>query len=244
MEITKREVLFSTVIICVMLIIGIVISGNISDNLMDKYQEYNTALQIDADRDLFEYGMRTNIGKAFVYGDLKAVDTVTYPEVGGEYSYIKKVKERYTKHTRTVTKTKTVNGKTKTYTEKKVYWTWDPVDSWDKHCDKISFLDVEFDYGTIDFPLYSHITTQKESSTIRYVYYGTDVSYTGTLYTTLKDDTISETKFYNNQDIAGTIENLKSGWQLTVFWIVWILVIAGCVFGFYYVDNRWLEDNG
>ena len=30
--------------------------------------------------------MRTNVGNAFVYGDLKAVDTVTYPEIGGEYT--------------------------------------------------------------------------------------------------------------------------------------------------------------
>lgn len=55
--------------------------------------------------------MRTNAGNAFVYGDLKAVDTVTYPEIGGEYIYIEKVKERYTMHTRQVAHTTTMNGK-------------------------------------------------------------------------------------------------------------------------------------
>ena len=93
MEITKREVLFSIVIICVMLIIGIIISGNINDAVMEKQQEYITALQIDNDKDLFEYGMRTNVGNAFVYGELKAIDTVTFDEIDGEYSYVKKVKE-------------------------------------------------------------------------------------------------------------------------------------------------------
>ena len=51
---------------------------------------------------MFQYGMDTNVGNAFVYGDLKAVDTVTYPEISGEYMYVEKVKERYTKHTRRV----------------------------------------------------------------------------------------------------------------------------------------------
>ena len=199
MSVTKREVLFSIIIICVMLIIGIVIAGNINDTIMEKQQEYITALQIDNDKDLFEYGMRTNVGNAFIYGELKAVDTVTFDEIGGEYSYVEKVKEKYTRHTRTVTKTKTVNGKARTYTDTEVYWTWDKVDSWDKHCEKITFLNVEFDYGKIHFPTYDYITTIKESSRIRYVYYGTGTNYTGTLYTSLSDNTINGASFYVNK---------------------------------------------
>lgn len=241
-KITKREVLVSVIIISVMLLIGIVIHGNINDKLMLEYQKYNTALQIDNDSELFVYAMKTNIGNAFVYGDLKAVDTVTYSEIGGEYSYVKKVKEKYTKHTRTVTKTRTVNGKKQTYTETETYYTWDKVGSWDKHSEKISFLDVEFEYGMINFPPSSYITTQKESSTIRYKYYGTGIKYTGTIYTILKDGTIDETDFYVNNNIENTINSLKSGWQLGLFWGVWILLTGGCVFGFYYIDNSWLED--
>ena len=114
MRITKREILVSIIIISIMLLLGFVIHGNISDKLMLEYQKYNTALQIENDTDLFTYGMKTNVGNAFVYGDLKAVDTVTYPEIGGEYSYVEKVKERYTQHTRTVTYTDS-NGKLKKY---------------------------------------------------------------------------------------------------------------------------------
>lgn len=241
-EITKREILFSVVIVAVMLLFGFIIHGKISDSIMIKQQEYNTALQIEEDKDLFKYGMKTNVGNAFVYGELKAIDTVTYPEIGGSYSYVKKVKERYTRHTRTVTKTKTVNGKTQTYTETEVYWTWDAVDSWEKRSKKISFLNVEFKYGMIDFPGSSHITTKRESSKIRYVYYGTKPSYMGTIYTTLNDNTINDTKFYVNKTIPETLEHLETGWELIVFWILWILLIGGCVFGFVYIDNRWLED--
>lgn len=242
-RITKREVLVSVIIVSIMLLIGFVIHGNINDKLMLEYQKYNTALQIENDSDLFVYGMKTNVGNAFVYGDLKAVDTVTYPEIGGKYSYVKKIKEKYTRHTRTVTKTKTVNGKTKTYREKEVYYTWDEVDSWSKHSKKISFLDVEFDYGTIEFPSSDYIATQKESSKIRYKYYGSPIECTGTIYTILKDETINETKFYNNFTIDKTLENLKTKWELGLFWFFWILLTGGCVFVFYYIDNNWLEDN-
>ena len=232
--ITKREILLSIAIVCIMILFGIIISDKINDSLMTQYQEYNTALQIDADKDLFEYGMRTNVGNAFVYGELKAIDTVTYPEIDGEYSYIKKVKEKYTQHTRIVR-----TGKT---TSVQVYYTWDAVGSESKHSKRISFLNVEFDYGTIEFPSSEHITTKKVSNNIRYVYYGTGVSYTGTLYANLKDDTISETTFYNNSSIDETVDSLESGWQLILFWVAWILLTGACVFGFYYIDNNWLED--
>lgn len=155
LTITKREILLSIAIVCIMLLLGFVIAGSI-----------NTSLQVNEDKDLFEYGMRTSIGNAFVYGELKAVDPVGYEGVDGDYSYIKKVKEKYTKHTRVVTKTRTVNGKTQTYTDTETYWTWDEVAHWEQRSTKITFLDVEFDYGEISFPSSGHITTIKE--TVRY----------------------------------------------------------------------------
>ena len=243
MEITKREVLFSIVIICVMLIIGIIISGNINDAVMEKQQEYITALQINNDKALFEYGMRTNVGNAFVYGELKAVDTVTFDEIGGEYSYVEKVKERYTRHTRTVTKTRTVNGKTQTYTETEVYWTWDEVDSWSKHSEKITFLDVEFDYGTIDFPYRSHIDTQDGGYHVRYVYYGAPTYSIGTIYTKLANGTIPESTMHHNRTIAETLGSAMRDGSVIGFWIGWVFLTGGAVCGFYYIDNRWLEDN-
>lgn len=233
-KITKREVLVSVIIVSIMLLIGIVIYENINNRLMLEYQKYNTALHIENNSDLFVYDMKTNVGNAFVYGDLKAIDTVTYPEIGGEYSYIKKVKERYTQHTGT----RVVNGKRQTYT----YWTWDKIDSWSKHSKKISFLDIKFNYGAIDFPSPNYITTQKESSVIRYQYYGTDIKYTGTLYAILNNNTINKTSFRANSNIEETIDSLESGWQLVLFWVLWILLTGGCVFTFYYFDNKWLED--
>ena len=71
-EITKREILASISIIAMMLLIGFVISGRISNYILDRNEKYNKAIKIESS-DLFEYGMRTNVGYAFVYGDLASL---------------------------------------------------------------------------------------------------------------------------------------------------------------------------
>ena len=240
-EITKREIIASISIIAVMILIGVLISGKISEHQMDKNEIYNKAVKIE-NTDLFQYGMDTNVGNAFVYGDLEAVDTVTYPEISGEYMYVEKVKERYTKHTRQVAHTKTVNGKTQTYYTTETYWTWDRISSEDIKCKEISFCGITFKSNKFDIPSTDYIDTIKESSHIRYKYYGTGTKFTGTIFTELKDKTISDnTNFYNNMNIEETVERLESGGGEIVFWILWIILIIICVFGFYYLDNKWLE---
>lgn len=240
-KITKREIIMSISIISIMLLIGVLISSKISESYMDKNEIYNKAIKTES-RDTFEYGMRTNVGNAFIYGDLEAVDTVTYPEIGGSYMYVEKVKERYTMHTRVVTYT-TGSGKTRqTHTKTETYWTWDRVGSENIKCRKISFLDVIFDSKKIEMPDTHYIETIKESSHVRYKYYGTDTKFTGTIFTKLENNTISNnTDFYNDKTINETIEDLESGWGIIVFWIFWVMLICCCVYGFYYIDNRWLE---
>lgn len=237
-EITKREILASISIIAVMLLIGVLISSKISEHQLDENEVCNKAVKID-NTDLFQYGMNTNVGNAFVYGDLVAVDTVTYPEIGGEYMYIEKVKEKYTKHTRTVTY-KDSNGKK--HTKKETYWTWDRVGSEDKKCQEISFCGITFNSNKIDLPCTDYIDTIKESSHIRYKYYGVETNHTGTIFTDLRDQTIPDnTKFYNKKNIEETVNYLESGGGVIIFWIFWIVLICGCVFGFYYAENKWLE---
>ena len=99
-----------------------------------------------------------------------------------------------------------------------------------------------FDSEKIEMPDTNYITTIKESSHVRYKYYGTEISHTGTIFTTLKDKTISDnTAFYENKNIEETVETLESDIGLFLFWFVWVVVIVACVIGFYYIDNEWLE---
>ena len=242
-SISKREILISIAIIAVMIIFGLMIHGSIEDSIMLKNQEYNLALQIDNNKDMFQYGMQTNVGNAYVYGTLKCLDPVTFEEIGGAYSAVEKVKEKYTRHTRIVTETYTDSkGNVHSRTREEEYWTWDEVDRWSKRATKISFVDVEFDYGKIKFPSASCIKTIKESSKIRYVYYGAPIEATGTLYTKLENNTINESSFHRNWTIEQTHEYHTSSGALILFWIGWTLLIGLLVFGFVYIDNHWLED--
>lgn len=239
MEITKREIIASVAIIAVMLTIGFIISGKITEHQIEQNAEYQKAVHIE-DKELFEYSMRTNVGNAFVYGDIKPIDTVTYEEIGGEYLYIEKVKERYTMHTQTYT---TSDGKGHVRTHTRTYWTWDRAGSEDKKCRKINFCGMDFESNKIEFPDTDYIDTIKESSCVRYKYYGVPTDHTGTIYTHLSDKTISDNSpFYEACTIDEALEKCTSGGGNVIFWIAWILLICGCVYGFCYLDNRWLED--
>lgn len=240
MEITKREILFSIIIVAVMFIFGLMIHGKITNDLMNEYQKYNTALHIENDSNLFQYGMKTDIGNVFVYGELKAVDTVTYPEIGGQYMYVEKVEEKYTKHTQVYY---TTDKKGYKHKHTRTYWSWDRVGSEDIKCKEISFCEVTFGVNQIELPSSEYITTIKESSHIRYKYYGVDTKHKGTIFTYLENHNITGTAvFYENRTINETIEYLESGYQVVLFWVAWIVLTIIVVLGFYYIDNRWLED--
>lgn len=237
-EITKREILASISIIAVMILFGILISGKILEHQMDKNEKYNKAVKIES-QEMFRYGMDTNVGNAFVYGDLKAVDTVTYPEIGGEYMSVTKDEEHYTEHTETVYEYDKDGNVTGSHEE--VYWTWDLYDRESKHCDKVTFLGIEFNYGEIYDPWEEYIETLYGDYDVRYVYYGSKIQYEGTIFTRLDNHTINKTKFYNNKNIGETVEYLQSNSEIIVFWIVWVIFIGLAVFGFYYLDNEWLN---
>lgn len=239
LEITQREIIASISIVAVMLLIGVSIFSFMLEWQSDKNETYNKSVKITS-KDLFQYGMDTNIGTAFVYGDLKAVDTVTYPEISGNYMYVEKVKEKYTQHTRMVSYTS--NGKTRYRTE--TYWTWDRVGSEDLRCKEITFCGILFDSNKINFPTASHIDTIKTSYNIRYKYYGVGTEYIGTLFTYLKDKTISDNSdFYKNRNIEQTMEFLeKSDIVLQIiFWVFWIGLTIACIVGFYCLENEWLK---
>lgn len=127
MEIKKREVLFSAIIVLVMIAVGFLISGAITEHMQREAEKYTTAVRVE-DATQFTYGMKTDFGNALVYGELQAKEPVTDPALEGKYLTIRKVREEYTMHTRTVTYTDS-NGKTRTKTE--TYWTWDYAGSWD-----------------------------------------------------------------------------------------------------------------
>lgn len=241
MEIKPREIIFSVVIIAVLLVAGFAISNSIRQHLLEKYQEYDSGVKID-NEEIFRYGMRTNIGNGFAYGKLGTVDPVTFPEIGGQYSYVRKEEQEYRRHSRIVTETYTdSDGNTHTRTKMEYYWTWDTMRIEKKHASKITFLNVEFDYKKIPFPSSRYITTIDTGYHQRNEYYGTGTYFHGTIYAVLKDKTIYDASFYQDMTIPETIEHLESGYELLFFWIAWVFFIVIAVIGFYFLENRWLD---
>lgn len=243
-EITKREILFSIIIVLLMLISGLGIHSKIKQNSLDNNEVYNKSLKITSPTE-FVYGMQTNIGNAFVQGDLITIDPVSYPDVKGEYMYISKETQRYTMHTRIISYTDS-DGKSQTRTE--IYWTWDKIDFESKQCKEVNFNTVVFDSSKFNLPAPTYITTNTYND-IRYIYYGLKAQYNGTILASLKNNTIyniqnenSPIPFYNNslQETYNLYINKGTLW-LVLFWIGWVLLTAALIFVFCYFENTWLN---
>lgn len=108
-------------------------------------------------------------------------------------------------------------------------------------CKEVSFCGVVFDSNKIKLPSADYIKIIKESGYVRYKYYGTKTKYTGTIFTKLKDKTISDSTHFYELSIEETKDKLEKNIGIVIFWIIWIIVMVLAVFGFYYIDNEWLE---
>lgn len=250
MEIKKREVLFSVIIALLLFCLGIFLTGKISESAVQTAEKYATATAIDNTGE-FLYGMDTGFGNALVYGEVTTREPVTFDEIGNGYIYIQKIKEEYRMHTRTVTYTDS-DGKTHTKTE--TYWTWDRMWSDSRHADTITLLDVEFPYRTFDMPDYrlnlseAGVSNRRNyiytSSDVRYYYNATPLSMTGTVFAELRDGTMENTSsLYQNQtpdEVIAAKQNAEKV-RVTIFWIFWSLFMGGAIFGFLYLENRWLD---
>lgn len=241
-EITKREVITSIVIFSIMFSIGLSLMSDQEQKQMDHNEIYNKAVKIES-QDIFQYGLRTNIGNAFVSGNIVAKSPVSYPEVDGKYAYIEKVKEVYTMHTRRVAHTRTINGKSSTYYTTEIYWTWDYHGKDSKNVSELIFNGVTFPFEKIDLPGASYIDTIYESGHVRYRFYGVKSFLTGTIFTNLKDGTISDNSmFYENMSIDETYNHLidSSKYRIIILWIIWTIITGALIFAFVSLENRWL----
>ena len=240
-KITKREILFSTIILCVMIGIGVWISNPILRSASEDAIKTVSAVKVD-DADQFSYIRRTNVGDFLADGTLIAIKPVSVPELSGKYMKIKKVKEKYTTHVRTYT---TTDGKGHTTTHTQVYHSWDPVHT-DTFCvDSVEFLSERFKLDSIDYYVDTdYKETQKESSTIRYVYYTHPTSVSGVMTGVCDDKKYKDVSFKRNRTIEDEIASAERRINNApiIFWILWTLLSAGIVFLFYYFENEWLED--
>lgn len=155
-KVTPREVIFSILIVGILFSIGFLIASGIKKSVDEKNLKYRQAIQIRDSGTELKQACETDVGDAFVEGDFKAVDTVTWEGLEGEHLWIKRDKEKYTMHTRTVTYTVCCGkGRTSTRTRIETYWTWDVVKTDKKHSKEVSFCGNAYPYETFSYDMVS-----------------------------------------------------------------------------------------
>ena len=243
MEVTKREIIVGISIFMIMLSIGIIIKNNIEDSINSNNEKYLKALKIDNNEDMFKYALQTNVGYILAQGNVQAIDPVE-KDIEGQYFYIRKVKEKYTRHTREVKHTRTVGNTTETYYTTEEYWTWDYAGQEEYHVDKFKYLGNEFNYEDIKFYNISYQKTIDVDYYTRYVYYGIPSEFQGCIFSKIEDNQCKDIEFECNTTIEDVIESKKkeAGISSTVFIVVWIFLSIGAVVGYVYLDNNYLED--
>ena len=244
-KVTKREMLVCIAITLLLIGMGFVINASIQNSIYEENEKYYKALKIDNNNEQFAYVIKTNIGYILAQGRVEAVNGVSIKDIEGEYFKIKKVKEKYTKHTRQVSHTRTKSdGKTEIYYTTEEYWTWDYAGEEELHTEKFKFLGLEFDYGTINFNNEEYKETIKVDYYTRYKYYITPFEFEGTLFTYIQNNNITQNKFYTEDTIENIIkfkQKEADEWNIG-FWIIWIILILGIDFTYIYFENDYLED--
>ena len=72
-----------------------------------------------------------------------------------------------------------------------------------------------------------------------------NTEYSGVIYANLKDNTIEDgTPFIQTDTLDSAVDYMVSSSTAMIvgFWMLWIVFIGAAVYGFCYLDNRWLED--
>lgn len=258
MEITLREILVSIAIFFVLSGIGYLIYEYIDDK--SEIKKYETAQIIEDNKEKLDYLVNTKFGNVLISSTFKTgdKDDVKFDEINGEYAFIKRVKERYTMHTRTV-----CSGSGKNMVcRPEMYWTWDCVDSDKKYAKNINFIGYSFDGKKLlnqvpnkNLKLSKKIYNQKyekietkyvyETSDVRYYYEYIPLNFKATVFTNTRDKELFKdyTLFYKKTP-EQVVENIKSSTKTNKlsFIIVWLLMTAGVIYWYISLDNNYLED--
>ena len=264
MEITKRELLFSIVIIILSITIGLFVYSGLAENRREEAELYTKALKIQELED-FNYASETKVGNALVYSDCYTIESVVLPELKNEYAVIFKITEKYTKHTETY---KDSNGNTK----KEITYSWDNYKQDTYNVNKIIFMDKSLSIGLFNFNLMNSEKLKLTSETvsenvlsncnstyyypngkyeregnIRSRYQVIPLKFSGTMFMDFSKSefTKDNTEFYYNNNIEEVIalKGDTKGFTLK-FCIWWIFGTIIVLFLFFVIDNKWLEDKG
>ena len=252
-EMTLREVIFGILLFAIYIIGGLCIYEKI-DRAIEKHNiKYTEAVWVTDDI-TFKNRVYTDSRDAFVYGDWSSVGSVSFGSLrgpdkpAGQYSYVSCEKEHYTRHTRRVAHTTTVNGKTRTTYTTEVYYTWDHVWTDFGHVSSIKFAGLIFPYGTVEPTSIGIYLGTKTYGSNRYIYKAEGTSASGIAFTHIEDNSISPCTLYTNykntpEDFQAYLDSkLMGNAARYVFWITFIVLGIIGVILFCVLDNNWLNN--
>ena len=239
-EIKKREIAVSLVIILLAVSMGFLLHGCIKEQILEGARIYNRAFKAQT-IEQFRYGAQTNIGNALMSGVLSSKDSVTTDHADGQYMSLEVFEQHYTMHTRTVTTTDS-EGNTTTTTE--IYYSWDNVDREEKSVEAFSFYD--FVGSVANLRVNSDYITTDTRGDDRWQVYGLPTSFSATLFVNLRDNSIFPInnrgiEVYRDQTVDQVVSAKNSNAGATVFDVVYTLAIVILVAVFIAADNDWLD---
>ena len=223
--------------------IGVWISNPIVGALTENALEVISAVRVN-DAEKFGYIKRTNVGMFLAEGELIANDTIRLADFPGIYSKVVKVKEEYCMHTETYTET---DAKGKTTTHTRISYSWDEKGREKFECKSFTFLGWRFTAKEIGYSVStvnSKTVYDKKNwgSDVRYVYYTTPITVKGVMKGNVENKTWKNLKFKRDYTIKQAVENAERNTEMVpvAFWILWMMLTAGLICGFYAFENRWL----
>lgn len=232
--------------------IGIGIAGAtaIRNNQYEKAKIYNTSIQA-TETDRFNYAVDSRQGNVLGSGMFFAKEHMTIEDISGEYFRISKIKERYTRHTRTYECGTEESPRTCTET----YYTWDYAGDEEFTTPTLTFHEREYPTNIFAISVsrrvgcdvilincknsyrYEDTGWWESEGDVRWYYRVTDLSFFGTILTNTKEGTLLPVNgsriVIQNEDIPTVLKQVNDSSGATVFLVGWslmVLIICGIVF--------------
>lgn len=230
-EIKPREIAVGIGIAFISLALMFTFGESIVGSINEKSYETLKATHIDS-AESFQYGIETGFGDVLAYSELVSNDPITNPEIGEKCMYIEKVTEQKVMHV-----SKNSKG------IRSVHYTWEVIDRDVQTSSTVSFLGSTFDYSKVTVPTQEQ-TPRHYFGNYRYYYNYIPDTLVGSLHTFLTTEGVSEgSYFYAHKDPNEVVNYLEGSINLSyrLLYIVWVVLTAIIIIGFFYFDNRWLD---
>ena len=266
MEIKLREILISIIITLVLISIGLIIDNNLTYSSTKERELYNKSLKINNDKEVFKYSINTNVGNVLAYGQFSVENGIKIDELLNDYLAIKKITEKYKKHTSRVCNK---CGKT-ICCHNKVYYSWDIVSFEINNVEEVKFLQLNFPYDTFNNYEFKRLELNKNTVSFKYIdkirrghiynnssffpllhdlrysYYVVDKKFYGSILAKIKNNNLESLKSdkirIHHSSINETIKNInfREIQIRIIFWLIYIFIIIILVIKYISHDNNYL----